>query len=56
VLCGGAARLRGIDLYITGRTGIPATVAEEPETSAVRGTSMALENFEVVKRNQSYAR
>ena len=56
VLCGGAARLRGIDLYITARTGIPATVAEEPETSAVRGTSMALENFEVVKRNQSYAR
>ena len=56
VLCGGAARLRGIDLYITARTGIPATVAEEPETSAVRGTSMALENFEVLKRNQSYVR
>jgi rod shape-determining protein MreB len=56
VLCGGVARLRGIDLYITAQTGIPATVAEEPETSAVRGTSMALENFEVLKRNQSYVR
>jgi rod shape-determining protein MreB len=56
VLCGGAARLRGIDLYITTQTGIPASVAEDPETSAVRGTSLALENFEVLKRNQSYVR
>jgi rod shape-determining protein MreB len=56
VLSGGGARLRGIDIYIATQTGIPARVADQPETSVVRGTGLALDNFEVLKRNQSYVR
>ena len=56
ILSGGCARLRGIDLYIAKQTGIPARVADQPETSVVRGTGLALDNFEVLKRNQSYVR
>ena len=56
VLSGGGAQLRALDRYITQRTGIPASVAEEPQTSVVRGTGLALESFEVLRRNQSYAR
>ena len=56
VLSGGGAQLRGLDRYISLHAGIPATVAAEPQTSVVRGTGMALENFEVLKRNQSYIR
>lgn len=37
-------------------TRIPAVVADDPQTSVVRGTGLALENFEVLKRNQSYLR
>lgn len=56
VLSGGGAQLRGLDRYIAMHTGIPAVVADEPQTSVVRGTGLALENFEVLKRNQSYLR
>ena len=56
VLSGGGAQLRGLDRYISVHAGIAATVAAEPQTSVVRGTGMALENFEVLKRNQSYIR
>jgi hypothetical protein len=41
VLSGGGARLRGLDLYIATQTGIPAKVADQPETSVVRGTGLA---------------
>jgi rod shape-determining protein MreB and related proteins len=56
VLSGGGAQLRGLDRYLSMHTGIPAAVAEEPQTSVVRGTGLALENFEVLKRNQAYLR
>ena len=36
--------------------GLPAIVADDPQTTVVRGTGLALENFEVLKRNQSYLR
>jgi rod shape-determining protein MreB len=56
VLSGGGARLRGLDIYLATQTGIPARVADQPETSVVRGTGLALDNFEVLKHNQSYVR
>jgi rod shape-determining protein MreB and related proteins len=56
VLTGGGAQLRGIDRYVSTHAGIPAVVADEPQTSVVRGAGLALENFEVLKRNQSYLR
>ncbi len=56
VLSGGGAQLVGLDRYLSMHTGIPAMVTEQPQTSVVRGTGLALENFEVLKRNQSYLR
>ena len=56
VLSGGAAQLRGLAGFITSHTGIPSSVADDPQTSVVRGTGLALDNFEVLRRNQSYLR
>jgi rod shape-determining protein MreB len=56
VLCGGGALLRGIDRYVSTQAGIPAIVADEPQTLVVRGTGIALESFEVLKRNHSLVR
>jgi actin-like ATPase involved in cell morphogenesis len=33
-------------------TGIPAVIADDPQTSVVRGTGLALEQFEVLKRSR----
>lgn len=56
VLSGGGAQLRGIDRFIAERVGLPTAVTPEPQTSVVRGTGLALDNFEVLKRNQTYLR
>src|SRR5438270_2968476 len=56
VLSGGGARLRGIERFLAERGGIVTRIASEPETSVVRGAALALENFEVLKRNQTYLR
>jgi rod shape-determining protein MreB and related proteins len=56
VLSGGGAQLRGLATFIAKRAGIPAVVADEPQTSVVRGTGLALDHFEVLRRNQSYLR
>jgi len=56
VLTGGGAQLRGLDRFLAMHTGIPTLVADQPQTSVVRGTGLALENFEVLRRNQGYLR
>ncbi len=56
VLSGGGAQLRGLDRYLSMHTGLPAIIADEPQTCVVRGTGLALEQFEVLKRNQLYLR
>lgn len=56
VLSGGAAQLRGLAQFVSERAGLAAFVADEPQTSVVRGTCLALEQFEVLRRNQSFAR
>jgi rod shape-determining protein MreB len=57
VLTGGGAQLRGIDRFLSVHTRIPVVVADNPQTAVVRGTGLALEQFEVLKRNhQTYLR
>jgi len=54
VLSGGGALLRNIDRYISQQTGVPAIVAEDPQTCVATGTGLALENLDVLKRNLLY--
>lgn len=56
VLTGGGAQLRGLDRYLGMHTGVPAVVADDPQTCVARGTGLALEHFEVLRRNQLYLR
>ncbi|HVD01981.1 MAG TPA: rod shape-determining protein [Candidatus Dormibacteraeota bacterium] len=56
VLSGGGALLRNLDRYLVMHTGVPAVVADDPQTCVARGTGLALEHFEVLKRNQLYLR
>src|SRR6266480_834552 len=56
VLSGGGAQLRGLAEFVARSTGVPAVVADDPQTSVVRGAGMALENFEVLRRNQTFIR
>ena len=55
-LTGGGALLPGIDRYVALQTGVPARVADDPRTCAVRGTRRALGEFEVLQRRQLYLR
>jgi rod shape-determining protein MreB len=54
VLSGGGAQLRNIDRYVAYHTGVPAIVAENPQTCVATGTGLALENLDVLKRNLLY--
>jgi rod shape-determining protein MreB and related proteins len=56
VLSGGGAQLRGLAEFLARSTGMPVVVAADPQTSVVRGAGLALENFEVLRRNQTYIR
>lgn len=49
-LAGGGALLRGIDKVIASATGLDVKVVDDPLTCVARGTSMFLENFELLSR------
>lgn len=51
VMSGGTSLLRNFDKLMTEETGVPAHLAEEPLLCVVRGTGIALENFELYKRS-----
>ena len=46
-LCGGGANLRGLPRYLSERLNLPARVAPDPGTAAVRGAVTVLENADV---------
>ena len=54
VLSGGGAQLPGMAEFLSGRVGIPARVARDPQTCVAVGTGMALDNMQVVRRGQHY--
>jgi rod shape-determining protein MreB len=56
ILCGGGARLEGLDRYLGIQAGCPATVAAEPATCVIRGTQAAVENLDVLRRSFMYIR
>jgi len=51
VLSGGTAQLRNLDRLFSEATGVPAFVADNPQTCVGRGTGIALENLEAYKRS-----
>lgn len=50
VLCGGGARLAGMERLIRRRTGLPCVLAEDPGHCAARGAGAALEHPEIMER------
>jgi rod shape-determining protein MreB len=55
-LCGGGARLEGLDRYLGLRTGYRVRVAGDPQTCTIRGTQEAAENLDVLRRSFMYIR
>ena len=56
VLCGGGARLEGLETAIASATGIEVHRDSQPHLCAVRGTGYALDNLDVLKRALMYIR
>jgi rod shape-determining protein MreB and related proteins len=56
LLCGGGARLEGLDDAVAAATGIEVHRDSQPELCAVRGTGYALDNLDVLKRALMYIR
>ncbi len=48
-LCGGGAKIKGLDKLIFQETKIPTKVIDDPLTAVVRGTGIILENLENMK-------
>jgi rod shape-determining protein MreB len=55
-LCGGGARLEGLDRYLGIQAGCSVTVAADPLTCVIRGTQAAVENLDVLRRSFMYIR
>ncbi|MGD0834476.1 MAG: rod shape-determining protein [Candidatus Dormibacteria bacterium] len=55
-LCGGGARLEGLDRYLRAQIGCPVRVAADPQSCTIRGTQTAAENLDVLRRSFMYIR
>jgi rod shape-determining protein MreB and related proteins len=55
-LCGGGARLEGLDRFLGAQSGLPTRVARDAQTCTIRGTGIAVENLDVLKRSFMYIR
>jgi rod shape-determining protein MreB len=51
VMTGGGSLLRNIDRFLTGETGVPCHVAEDPLACVAKGAGKALEQYNVLKRS-----
>jgi rod shape-determining protein MreB len=56
LLTGGGARLEGMERHLAAVTGYSARLAQEPEGCTVRGTALAVDNLDLLKRNFMYIR
>ena len=56
LLCGGGARLEGLDGAIAAASGIEVHRDSQPQLCVVRGTGYALDNLDVLKRALMYIR
>lgn len=52
-LAGGGSLLRGLDVLISKETKMPCKIIDDPMTSVVRGSGIALENIEVLSQVMS---
>jgi rod shape-determining protein MreB len=51
VMTGGGSLLRNIDRFLTGETGVPCHVAEDPLACVAKGAGKALEQYQILKRS-----
>ncbi len=56
LLTGGGARLEGLERHLGVVCGCSARVASEPDGCTVRGTALAVDNLDVLRRNFMYIR
>ncbi len=51
VMTGGGSLLRNVDRFLTGETGVPCHVADDPLACVAMGAGKALEQYDVLKRS-----
>lgn len=56
LLCGGGAGLEGLERLVAAQAGCPARVADDPQGCVIRGTQIAVESLDVLKRSFVYIR
>jgi rod shape-determining protein MreB len=49
-LAGGGAQLRGLDTLLSAETGLPVTIAENPETAIVLGAGKQLDSIHLMQQ------
>jgi rod shape-determining protein MreB len=49
VITGGGALLKGLDVLLREETGLPITITEDPLTTVVLGSGMALDNIDTLR-------